>query len=287
MSDVPRRTLSELAFIYDRYPDSRDIYVEGSFDEFIVRWFAYECDLSEIVIYPINAIEIPDGELIAAGQKANNRQRVVFLAAFLRLKGARRAACIVDADFSHLRGSGPPTVPLYETDYACMEMYFFCESCFTKFLTLSCRRSHWPVQTIMDSLASVLQEFFLFRCANDDLKWEMDWLDKNVCMAVDGWVINLNADDFVIRLLNKNGMVGDKAAFDRTVDALRPNLKEDPRCQMNGHDLISLLSWYLRKKGISGARVQADNVLRSMTMSLDHHALKEESMFQALLDRFV
>ncbi len=286
MSDVPRRTLSELAFIYDRHPGRRDVYVEGSFDESIVRWFAYVCGLPEVAIYPITAIEIPDGKLIAAGQKANNRQRVIFLAAFLRSNRARRAACIVDADFSHLRGSKPAKVPLYETDYACMEMYFFCEPSFTKFLTLGCRRSDWPVQTIMDSLASVLQEFFLYRCANDDLQWGMDWLDKNVCMTVDGWAINLDADAFVIRLLNKNGMAGDKAAFDRRVNALRRNLKADPRYQMNGHDLTSLLSWYIRKKGISGARTQVDNVLVPMTMSLDHQALKEEPMFQALVARF-
>lgn len=286
MSDLPQRTLSDLAFIYDRYPDRRDVYVEGSFDESIVKWFAYEFGLPEVAVYPIAAIEIPDGELIAAGQKANNRERAVFLAAFLRSTEARRAACIVDADFSHFRGSKPAKVPLYETDYACMEMYFFCKPSFTKFLTIVCRRSDWPVKTIMDSLASVLQEFFLFRCANDDLQWGMGWLNKNVCMTVDGWAINLDADAFVTRFLNKNGMAGDKAAFDRCISTLRPNLKADPRHQMNGHDLTSLLSWYIRKKGISGARTQVDNVLVSMTMSLDYQSLRKEPMFQALWARF-
>lgn len=286
MSDLPRRTLSDLAFIYDHHPDRRDVYVEGPFDESILRWFADECGLPEVAIYPITAIEIPDGELIEAGQKANNRERVVYLADFLRSNKACRAACIVDADFSHLHGSKPAKAPLYETDYACMEMYFFCEPSFAKFLTLGCRRSDWPVKQIMDSLASVLQEFFLYRCANDDLQWGMDWLDKNVCMTVDGWAINLDADAFVIRLLNKNGMAGKKAAFDRRVNALRPNLKADPRHQMHGHDLTSLLSWYIRKKGILGARAKADNVLVSMTMSLDHQAVKEEPMFQRLLARF-
>jgi len=32
---------------------------------------------------------------------------------------------------------------LFETDYACMEMYLFSKSTFEKFFTLCCRREEW------------------------------------------------------------------------------------------------------------------------------------------------
>lgn len=283
MNDVPRRTLSELAFIYDREPDRRDIYVEGSFDASIMNWFVHECGLNGVAVYPINGIEIPEGDLIAGGQKTNSRERVVFLSTFLAAIAVRRAICVIDADFSRFRGMQSVKPPLYETDYACMEMYFFCRLSFTKFITLCCRRNDWPVETIMESLASVLQEFFLYRCANDELEWNMDWLDKNVCMNVEEWQINLDTEGFIIRLLNKNGRMKYKAAFDTRVDALRPNLKVDHRHQMNGHDLISLLTWYLRQKGISRTRAQTDNVRMCLTLTLDHQAMKQEPMFHRLL----
>ena len=286
MSDVPRRTLSELAFIYDREPDRRDVYVEGTFDAAVLSWFFRECDLQGVAIYPISSIEIPDGELIKAKRKTNNRERVVFLAAFLISKGVRHAACVVDADFSRLLGKKPVKPPLYETDYACMEMYFYCCSSFRKFLTLCCQRNDWPVETIMDSLASVLQEFFLYRCVNEELGWHMEWLDRIVCMNVEGWAINFDSDSFIARLLNKNRRLGDNATFISSVNTLRPKIHADPRHQMNGHDLTSLLSWYIRKKGISGPRAQVENVLVCMTMTLDHQTLKQEPMFHRLAMRF-
>ena len=286
MRDVPLWTLAELEFIYDREPDRRDIYVEGPSDASVMDWFVRESGLHDVAVYPITAIEIRDSDLIAGGQKTNNRERVVFLSGFLLSNAAQRAACVVDADFSRLRGLRPAEPPLYETDYACMEMYFFCRSSFSKFITLCCRRSDWPIDIIMNSLASILQEFFLYRYANDELGWGMDWLNKNVCMAVDGWVIKLDANQFLNRLLQKNGKAGYKALFDSKVNAMRPKLLADPRHQMNGHDLASLLAWYLKRKGISGGRAQADNVLVFMTMTLDHQTLKQEPMFSKLLTLF-
>ena len=286
MSDVPRRKLSELVLIYNLDPERRDVYVEGSFDEAVMKWFIHECDLHGVAVYPITALEIPECDLIAAGHKANNRERVVFLSEFLSSIAVQRAACVVDADFSRFRGQRPAAPPLYETDYACMEMYFFNPSSFTKFLMLCCNRSDWPVETIMDSLASVLQEFFLYRCANDELGWQMDWLDRITCMSIDGFAINLDVGDFVIRLLNKNGKASDKDAFVCSVDGLRPQLMADPRHQMNGHDQTSLLTWYIRKKGVSRERVRAGNVLVCMTMTLDLQALKQESLFSELAVRF-
>jgi hypothetical protein len=285
MSDVPRRTLSELEFIYSQDRDRRDVYVEGSFDAAVLHWFTHECALNGVAVYPISAIEISDGDIIAAGRKANNRERVVHLADFLADSDARRAACVVDADFWSLRAAQAPAPPLYQTDYSCMEMYFFSAQSLGKFFTLCCRRSEWPVETIMESLASVLQEFFLYRCANDDLGWGMDWLDKNVCMKVTGWQIDFDKDEYLTRFLHKNSRAREKTRFVEHVTQLRTRLKADARYQMDGHDMMSLLAWYIRKKGIGRERCQDENVLMCLTMTLDHRIFQKEHMFQMLSAR--
>jgi hypothetical protein len=282
VDDIPRRTLPELAFIYEREPDRRDIYVEGPFDASVVSWFTHECSINGVAVYPISSVEIPDDELRAIGQRPNNRESVCYLACFLATSHARRALCIVDADFTIIRGSKVPDPPLFQTDYACMEMYFFNPSSFTKFFALCCHRSDWPTGAIMDALVYVLQEFFLYRCANDDLGWEMTWLEKPVCVTLNAWRIDFDSNEFVLRLLNKNSRAADKAEFLKHVDQLRKRLTAEPRHQMNGHDFTALLAWYLRQKGIRGPRSQLENVVACMTLTLDHESLKKEPMFQSL-----
>lgn len=285
MTGVPRRTLEELEFIYRRDPDRRDIYVEGQFDLAVVRWFGYTNDLQDLAVYPIESIDLPERKIIEARGKTGNRDRVVFLANFLRDVGVQKATCIVDADFGHIRGEESGGPPLFQTDYSCMEMYFFAEANIAKFLVLGCRRQDWPARRIIGALSAPLQELFLFRCANDDLGWNLDWLDKVSCLEVDNWEIRLDAEAFIERLLNKNGRAGEKSIFVSQVALRRSALKPDPRFQMHGHDLVAVLSWYLRKKGVSGQRSRAENIASYLVMSLDHRVLGRESMFRAILDR--
>jgi hypothetical protein len=283
VTEIPRRTVDELGFIYEQHPELRDVYVEGPFDASILTWFLNECSLAEVAVYPIASIEIPDGDILAAGRTANNRERLVQLSAFLRTSPASHALCVVDADFAILRGEQLPLPPLFQTDYSCMEMYFFDISNMRKFLTLYCQRPNWSVTTIMNSLVSVLQEFFLYRYANDELAWEMDWLDKNACLKLSGSRIDLDTDGFVTRFLNKNARAGDRQAFLEKVEDLREDITANPRHQMHGHDLTSLLGWYLRKRGLTGRRSQAENILSCMVMTLDAGELKTTFLFQGIL----
>jgi len=136
--------LQSLEFIYQRDPGRRDVYVEGTYDGALINWFVRESGLHGVAVYPIESIEVPDGEILASGRKANNRERVAFLASFLAKSQVQKVACIVDADFARLWGSEPPLAPLFETDYASMEMYAFSEACLGKCVSLCCRRATGP-----------------------------------------------------------------------------------------------------------------------------------------------
>ncbi len=285
MNSIPRRKLSELAFLYTHHPDQCDVYVEGPFDKAFITWFLREHGVNSVAVYPIDSIEVPDGDLISAGVKTNNRERAIFLSQFLNRQHVKRATCIADADFWHLKSNAKITGALMFTDYSCMEMYLFTERNVSKFLILCCQRDEWPVQEIIGSVASVLQELFLYRFANDELGWGMDWLDAQSCMKVHGWKIILNADEYVARFLRKNRRAGDEKTFRRKVQELRPVFRPDARYQMHGHDFISIFSWYIRKKHITGLRSHPDNVSLYFIMGADHQHLSDESMFRGLMKR--
>lgn len=284
MEDIPRRTLPELAFIYDRDPRRRDVYVEGPSDASVIKWFMAYSGIPNVAVYPIESIEVPDGELLSAGLKTGNRGRVQYLAAVLATSSAEKAACLIDADFSILRNEPRSVPPLFQTDYACMEMYYFASANLRKFFAICCNRADWPVEEIINALVTVLQEFFLCRFANDDLEWNLDWLDKLVCLSLNGWKIELDMESFVTRLLNKNNRSSQRDMYLEHVAYLREHLTDDPRNQMNGHDLTTLLAWYLRNKRHLGVCTQRDSVEACMRMTLDHEQLRRERMFQELAD---
>jgi hypothetical protein len=285
MCDIPRRTRSELQFIYSRERGRRDIYVEGGFDAAVLDWFFHECGLSDVAVYPIESIEVSDAEILADGRRANNRERVVQLASWIRAMKASRASCVVDGDFCHLRADPPPRLPLFATDYSCMEMYFFSRASFRKVLSLCCRKSNWPIDEVMAALASVLQEWFVLRCANDDLNWGMDWLDKVSCVSIAGWRIDFERDVFIQRLLNKNRRAAQEATFNAAVASYRHRLGPDPRRQMHGHDLTALLAWYLRIQGVSREHCRSESMEEFMLLTLECASLRKERLFKRLKAR--
>ena len=287
MTKIPGRTIEDLKFIYERNPNRRDIYVEGTYDASILKWVIQECELTSAAIYEIATVEIDDGRLLAMGRKANNRERVIFLAEYIGRdqNHCNQITCLVDADFSHLSGEFSQITCLIYTDYSCMEMYLFNEYAVGKFLTLYCKKGDWPVRDILTSIGNVLQELFLYRFANDKLEWGMDWLDNTVCVALQGWKINFDSNDYVVRFLNKNGRAGELAKFSSQVDVLRPLMKQDARYQMHGHDFIQLLCWFLRQKGLTEKVSNREIVERSLAVSANYEGLRNENAIRQLISR--
>ena len=285
MGDIPRRKLDELFFIYEMHPELRDVFVEGAFDSAIVKWFLQVCCIRSVGVYEISTVELPDGDIIMSGRKANNRERVVLLAKLLAERFPNQATCLVDADFSYLTRQFEQCAVLLYTDYASMEMYFFQADVIGKFVTICCQRGDWPVDKIMQSLTIVLQELFLYRFANEELRWEMDWLDRVVCLEISGWDLEFDGDQFILRFLNKNAKAGNTQEFIAKIDSLRPLLQADPRYQMHGHDFLEVLAWYVRNRGVSGERTKPENIQSALALSINYQDLKAEQLFSRLLER--
>lgn len=285
MSNIPRRTIDELKFVYEKHPGCRDIFVEGPFDVAVVAWFLKAHSVYSVCIYEIGTVEIPYGYILATNRKAGNRERVIVLAEMLGSSFSKQAICLVDADFSYISGKFEEFPALLYTDYTCMEMYFFRTDVIEKFIIICCRHPEWSVETILFGMVDVLQKLFLFRFANEDLGWEMDWLDRVSCLSIEGNLIVLDEEEFILRFLNKNARAMNRNMFEERVNSLRIHLLDDARYQMHGHDFISVLSWNIKQRGVTGDRAKPQNILINLALSVDYKELSREPMFTALLDR--
>jgi hypothetical protein len=137
----------------------------------------------------------------------------------------------------------------------------------------------------MEGLTIVLQELFLYRFANEELGWEMDWLDKVVCLRISGWDLEFDGGEFILRFLQKNAKAGNRQEFIEKIDSLRRLLQGDPRYQMHGHDFVAVLAWYIRNKGVYGEPSRRENVQNALALSINYPDLKGEELFNGLLER--
>lgn len=281
---IPRRTLEELMFIYERDPDRHDVFVEGPFDAAILDWFFRNRGIDYVVVYEISSVEIPAEILAVNSRKINNRERVIYLAEFYHAESVasrNQLTCLADADFSHISGEFVRVSSLVYTDYSCMEMYFFDPVIIDKLVSVYCYRSNWPIRELVDGLAEILQEFFLYRYANEKLGWSMAWLENIVCVQLQDWTLSLDHGDYIKRYLNKNGRMADLDIFREKIEDLRPSLRADRRYQMHGHDFVDLLEWVMHERGIKSDR----HLERVLAACADYSLLGEYQSWKALVER--
>ena len=289
MAQSHRRTPEEWAFNYERYPHRRDVFVLGPYDASILNWFLVACECPNAVVYDIDTVEITYQQLQNNGQRDSKRERLIFLAG--RLSGlvspdSVQFTCVIDADFAHIRNDYVSLKQLLYTDYACMEMYFFNPKTIEKFVTIVCNRPRWPAERILEGMIDTLQHLFVFRLANDELAWEMDWI-PNLPLVSNEWQVTLNGDVFVTNILNANGKAGARQEYLDAVADLQSKLNKNPKMQMHGHDFTKVFSWIIRENGVRIQAAREEYLGRALAASAEHIDLKEEGLFRELFARAV
>lgn len=287
MTELPRRKLSEVLFIYEQHPERMDVYVEGPFDASIVRWILQELDLKSVVVYNISSIEVPKADVLASRPRDNNRERLVVLSNIIEKSEALYSVCIVDSDFSLHSGDINCSETLLLTDFPCMEGYLVDASSFEKFVILSCNRPNWSVERIISNLLRVSRTLFYFRFTNELLGWDMAWPNKVSCLSVREWNIEFDALEFRKRWLSSNNMLGKIDEFDWKYNELIKEHKGSVDMEFNGHDFFWVLSWALRNSGISSPIADAESIRRAFTMALDVPRVLKFDLFSLISKRFI
>jgi hypothetical protein len=288
MTPGDRRTIEEVAELYELEPRRQDIYVEGPTDAYFLRWFLGQANNSNARVYEISTVEVPVDMIKKYNLNDNNRDRVIVLAFMLASRLGEesvQATCIADRDFDLVLHQQHICGLLLFTDYTCIEMYLFDEKCMDKFLNICIRRSIHSPACILGQFSLTLQELFLIRLANKILGLGLEWMTfERCCRLRDGEVV-FDAKDFINRYLNKNGKQSKQKEFLAAVDSCRSKLSGNPRYQMNGHDYIDLLSWYLAKHRVDKKLCASEIIERNLFACVEYEQLSNESLFKQLLAR--
>ena len=102
MTELARRTISELRARYDLEPSLRDIFVEGKFDQDVLSNCLRGPEHRDRMIYDIDSVDIPS-ELLGVHELTDGKkQRVIALARELApLPSKCLYRCLVDRDLDH------------------------------------------------------------------------------------------------------------------------------------------------------------------------------------------
>jgi hypothetical protein len=284
---IPRRTVNELAAIHRREPSCHDVIVEGTCDRCLIEWFLSESGVAGASVYEIGSFEIDPQQLTAYGLQDNNRGRVITLAyEFEKIFGhVARLTCIADSDFDIVLGKLEECSLLLLTDYTCMEMYALNLKTLGKYLRLNLRNFPKDAKRVITEIADALQKLFVFRLVNFVLSLGLRAVDFEPSLSLSNVRVELNCDNYLSRYLNKNRRMKDKTRFEEEYGIRLNQLGPELRNQIQGHDFMELLSWYIRQHRGFAKQRDADALQREVFMCFEISQLQREKLFQRILER--
>ena len=269
MSYTERHTIDELFARYELEPTLRDVYVEGKFDcEVLERHFPIES--AGFVFYEIDTVDIPPAELKAHGLTDGCKHRVICLSRKLAtIKGNPAYRCLVDRDLDHWIGTLEATPRLVWTAYCSLELYFFDQITLSTIITTTAKAKIPSFSEFIGSFTVVLGDLYSMRLADRELGWSMKWLAPDKSLSISGSIVSFDTDDFVNRLLLKNGRAAKKKLFVENFSGWRTKVVGDPRLAIRGHDFIELVGWSVGKFGGHKSFAHAESIERLLVLLAD------------------
>lgn len=285
-----KRQIEELVARYELEPTIRDIYVEGNSDKVIIEWLLQNVGLEDVVVYEIDTVNVPYEELVRLGLNDSKRSRVITLA-FALHSGASIdltpiVACIADTDFDFILEKTYNCPILIFTGYTSIEAYLYNEDVIRKFLTLVIRNFPYESAVVMSELAPVLRDLFLIRLANQELDMELEYMSFERCCTVSGSQLHFDIDSYIYRYLNKGALLSKREDFERMIARYREKISGDSRMYIHGHDLISLLLFYIAKIKKPRRNYDPDFFSRSLFGVLEINHVVDTPLFMELSQRF-
>ncbi len=273
-----KSTVEEIIIKYKREPSlKKSIYVEGSTDKILIRWFLKQAKIHNIIVSEISSVTMNIQKVFDLGLDDNVRNRVITLTSLIN----DNIIGIIDSDFDFLKTSKYSYENnLLTTDYSCMEMYCFNEHTLEKIL-LGYAEAKQPsdFKSFKLMISNILKKLFIIRYAKDTIKKDLKYLNFNKELSLKSTTMSFNDTKYISKYLsNQKGLINNFNTFILQVEKTLPT---DDRKVIHGHDFVEVLQFYLSIN-------QGKNVFkRSLYSSLEYDKLKEEDLFKELLYRFV
>ncbi len=288
--EVDRRSIEELGTLYTLEPELRDIFVEGSDDGVLLKWYFRGRTQKPVSVQEIDSVNVPAELVIRHAFDVGNRGRVLTLATELTsiLDDDAKFCCTVvyDGDFDTIQGIQELPPNAIRTDFSCIEMYLFNVDTIEKFASLVMMNPELDASLAISSLATVLVRLWVIKAANHLLGFGMTWISFDSLCSLEGTSIKFDEGQFIHRYLMNNGRLSDKAQFLEKVDEIGKNVSEDPRDNMDGHHFFALARWYfLQFARENSALKDRRGFERAITACVETGFLEKFPLFDKLLER--
>lgn len=271
--DGKKSTIDELNTKYKREPSlGKSIYVEGTTDRDLIKWFLKKSSINEVYVYEIGTVNIPKNQVESLGFEDNNRGRVLTITNLVTYG----IIGIIDSDFDFLHKTNYTKKDyLFSTDYSAMEMYLYNQNTFEKIFMLYADKQPKNYDEFMHYFGNILNEIFLIRFAKEQLYKSMSHENFDKQLKLVNNKIEFERDKYLIKYVKNKLAIAQE--FNTFIDRIRPTLPTDIRKFIHGHDFLELLKFYL---DIKHDKKYFDKLLYS---SFEYDILKEEKMFQNLI----
>jgi len=282
-----RRELNALLERYRREPSIKDIFVEGSLDQTLVRSFLRWRGLASTGVLPIRSIRIPN-QLLLDQEYGSDKGRLMALARYLEEElgaGVPPVRCIVDRDFEDLLGvrSVGSSNLILRTDLASMDMYFFNRSLLERVLVDFVGISDLDTDLLLGQIGSVLMTVSVMFAANRSLGLECSHIQLRRCTKYDRESgIRFDDQEYLVRYLNKGAAMGQRREFESEMHRISAMAPTDPRRWVRGRDFLPLLSYVMRKHGVSQQRCTPSILEGAFTLAADLEYLEKFHLFRTL-----
>jgi hypothetical protein len=283
---MPRRTIQDLVARYTLEPTLRDVYVEGRFDQRVLRLFFKEAKCDRPSINIVDFVHIPDEILTKYQATRGEKTELLALASevYSLLGNTQGFTAVVDADFDRLLEKQYDNPLVFLTDFTCMEMYWIEESNVRRFFTWIGEegRDH---DCLIGDIGPTATDLFLMRGAIISLDLRAPLIPiRRHCEKVD-CRMSLDANRYGRFVLMSAGNPGRHDELIDEIARLRPRIDQDQRHSTNGHDLAELIFLAYRERLRPLGLIDSRSVETTICMTMPIHLLAEHSLFQNLLQR--
>jgi uncharacterized protein DUF4435 len=282
MPESYRRTIAELVTRYELEPDLRDLFVEGTRDYFLFEWFFRHNDVANVVIYSIASVNVPP-ELLQQTGSSGNKGRVVALCKELESKlpeRAQNALGLVDKDYDHLLGISFSSRFLVTTDFSCLECYTLDPRTLLKFCALYLGKIIEADR--LSDLLNIAVESFVLRAAKQALSGNARWIEVINCCKFEEGKIGFDRDGFIERLCNASSGEINQNDIKSKFSELREKTSTEVRDNINGHDIVKILAWFVHQIGVSNGIYNELPLQRALMASIEFEQLSVMPLFQRL-----
>jgi hypothetical protein len=249
VTEENRWSITELLARYELEPDLSDVFVEGTLDRDVLSQ-STTGQVGGRRFYEVDVVEVPAAVLAKYGLTSGNRQRVMALSRELeRLPQEARVLCLVDRDLDHWFGDLPAAPRLRWSIYCSIENHFITRESISAILVVTARAKIEDLDSLADSLTSVLRLLYALRLADRQLGLSLRWVALRRYLAREGTSLSLDVTGYVGALLGSNGETRRRAEFIASYQRWLEALDCDIRLTVRGHDYTAILAWTVSKFG--------------------------------------